>query len=157
MGLSGDVGIGLGTSSPAYKLDVAGVIHATTGIWTDGYFSGRGLAQTSDEREKTDWRRIHLSLHDIVNAPAGSFAWLHAAGRGAGTTAQYWQKYIPEVVSTGKGGKLNMEYGPLAYIVAHRVAEEVDGQGAEVRRLREELDTAKQQIKDLRARLGITS
>lgn len=37
--LGGNVGIG--NSNPAYKLDVMGVIHATTGIFSDGYVSAK--------------------------------------------------------------------------------------------------------------------
>lgn len=146
------------------NLEASGVIHATTGIWTDGYFSGRGLVQTSDERDKGGWRGITFTLADIVNAPAGSFAWLNAPGRSAGTTAQYWQKFTPELVGTKPDGKLSLEYGPLAFLVAHKTAEElnktntkVDTQGEELRRVKEELNAAKGQIKELRARLGIAS
>lgn len=146
--LGGNVGIG--TDSPSEKLDVAGVIHASTGIWTEGYFSGRGLTQTSDERDKGGWRNVTFTLVDIVNAPAGSFAWLNAPGRSAGTTAQYWQKFIPELVGTKPDGKLSLEYGPLAFLIAKKDADEIY-------QLRQELDEAKGQIKELRARLGIAS
>lgn len=148
----------------AMTLSSSGVLYVTTGIWTDGYFSGRGLAQTSDERDKGGWRDITFTLADIVNAPAGSFAWLNAPGRSAGTTAQYWQKYTPELVGTKPDGKLSLEYGPLAFLIAHKTAEElyetntkVDKQGEELRRVKEELGAAKIEINNLRARLGITS
>lgn len=49
--------VGIGWKSPEYTLDVLGTIHASTGIFSDGYVSARGQ-NTSDARLKKDIRNF---------------------------------------------------------------------------------------------------
>ena len=139
---------GSGSVTTYGNFDATGVIHATTGIYTDGYLSGGGLSTTSDEREKKNWRKVNIGLKAILNAPAGAFDWINKPGSGAGTTAQYWQKFVPELVGEIDDVK-NLQYGPLAYLCVHALAEHETEQDREIRKLRK-------RVAELEKRLNIS-
>lgn len=102
--------------------------NSSTGKWI------ASSGSSSDERLKEDWQPIALSLDEVVAAPCGTFKWKGEEGRSAGSTAQYWNVIIPELTTTGDSWTL--EYGQLAYIIGHKVAEEVIDLRKEVAELR---------------------
>ena len=120
---SGNVGIG--TTSPQYKLDVSGVIHSTTGIFSDGYVSAKGQNTSSDMRLKRVLEEVTLSVEDIAAAPAVRFAWKGGAGVDVGTSAQYWEKVLPDVVKRDDAGWLTMQYGNAAMVAVIALARRV--------------------------------
>lgn len=111
--------VGLGTTSPSYKLHVSGQIYSTG-----------GFTFLSDERKKNIIDRdVQLTVADIANAPL-----IHYTLKGdkeqrvrVGSIAQYWQKVLPESVTEAKDGTLSMSYDLQAHtavvMLARRVQE----------------------------------
>ena len=115
--LKGNVGIG--TTSPSYKLHVSGQIYCTG-----------GFTFLSDERKKNIIDHdVKLSVADIANAPLIHYTLKDDPLRRVriGSIAQYWQKVLPESVSTDKEGTLSMSYDLQAHtavvVLARRVQE----------------------------------
>jgi hypothetical protein len=111
--------VGLGTTSPSYKLHVSGQIYSTG-----------GFTFLSDERKKNIIDRdVKLSVADIANAPLIHYTLKDDPLRRVriGSIAQYWQKVLPESVSTDKEGTLSMSYDLQAHtavvVLARRVQE----------------------------------
>ena len=150
--LSSDGKVGVLTAIPAYELDVTGVIHATTGIFADGYVSAGGLSTTSDARMKENLSPVALSVRDIAAAPAVSFTWKNGGGQSAGSIAQYWQKHLPMLVQGTD--MLMMQYGNIALIAAIKVAQEVETHAEKIRRLESTVAAQEKEINRLRAKLN---
>lgn len=138
----GNVGIGM---VPYYNLDVNGtarvaslIIGNATLSWdssesammvNQNFFSTKGItalasASTSDMREKDVVRNIELDIKNIAAAPCFIHRWKdpekYAPGEYAGTSAQYWQGVLPQVVSGKKW--LALDYGKAAMVSAIAIA-----------------------------------
>ena len=115
--------VGLGMQRPAYKLDVAGVIHSTTGIFSDGYMSAKGINTASDMRLKRRIADVALTVRDVAEAPVYRFAWINGGGIDVGSTAQYWAARVPELTHLlADGIHLGLDYGKAALLSVVAVA-----------------------------------
>lgn len=140
MTLNGDKGINLNTGSN-YGVTVSGKfyltsnayleynasnsgIHASKGIYSDGYMTAGSTSSSSDARMKKNLRDIVLDIKDIAAAPAVEFDWVDEwRGSGAGSIAQYWEGLLPQNVRCfGEDGMLALEYGNIALISAVMLA-----------------------------------
>jgi hypothetical protein len=144
--------IGIGTTSPNYKLDVAGVIHSSTGIFSDGYVSALGQNTSSDERLKDIKGDINISIDVLANAPSKLFEWKDnkALGTQVGTIAQYWQKVLPQVVHDRGDGYLAMQYDVTALLAVISVAKMVQNHEARIKKLEQENEALREQLKELK-------
>ena len=109
--------VGIGNSNPAYKLDVTGVVHATAGIFSDGYMSAKGINTASDVRLKRRIADVALTVKDVAEAPVYRFAWINGGGIDVGSTAQYWAARVPELTHLlADGIHLGLDYGKAAVV-----------------------------------------
>jgi hypothetical protein len=79
--------VGIGTSSPAYPLDVSGIIRGTN-------------VSPSDARLKTNVRPIEHALDDVERLRGVRFDWKKDGTHSIGVVAQEVEKVYPELVST---------------------------------------------------------
>jgi hypothetical protein len=111
--------VGIGTSTPAFELDVAGDIQCVE------------LHQTSDARLKTDVRPLERPLERIEAIPAVSFVWREEAGaagatpgeRSIGVLAQDVESVLPEAVTSGDGTHKSVNYAELTALLIGAVQE----------------------------------
>ncbi len=106
------------TGSNTYALEVGGSIGANS-------YNNR-----SDIRKKNRIKDVDLRLDQIAKAPAFEYYWLDPSidhDLHVGTSAQYWESVLPQVVTTAKDeiGTLSMQYGVAALISAISVARKV--------------------------------
>lgn len=98
---SGNVGIG--TTTPSYKLDVSGTIR------------GFGITDSSDIRLKKDIKPLDFSLEKLLQVNGVSYHWKDAAlpNKQIGFIAQQLEKIYPELVETDQFGMKSVNYSHL--------------------------------------------
>ena len=102
---------------------VNGVIHSTTGIFSDGYMSAKGQNTASDVRLKRRIADVALTVRDVAEAPVYRFAWINGGGIDVGSTAQYWAAKVPELTHLlADGIHLGLDYGKAALLSIVAVA-----------------------------------
>lgn len=144
--------IGIGTTSPNYKLDVTGVIHSTAGMFSDEYVSALGQNTSSDERLKDIKGDINVPIDVLANAPSKLFEWKDnkALGAQVGTIAQYWQRELPQVVHDRGDGYLSMQYDVTALMGVISVAKMVQNHEERIKKLERENEALREQLKKLK-------
>ena len=101
----------------ANTVDAANTIHATTGIFSDGYMSAKGINTASDARLKRRIADVALTVRDVAEAPVYRFAWINGGDIDVGSTAQYWGAKVPELTHRLPDGKhLGLDYGKAAVV-----------------------------------------
>lgn len=101
----------------ANKVDASDTIHATTGIFSDGYMSAKGINTASDVRLKRRIADVALTVRDVAEAPVYRFAWINGGGIDVGSTAQYWGAKVPELTHLLSDGiHLGLDYGKAAVV-----------------------------------------
>jgi hypothetical protein len=88
----------------------------------------------SDENLKTDWASVGP---DFVNrlsmVKSGTYTRIDTGERQAGSSAQDWQKLLPEVVSSGE--HLSLAYGNAALVAVIELSKRVIEQDAKIAKL----------------------
>lgn len=153
--------VGIGTTSPSEKLDVAGNIKASgliigepdavladydgaVKVMGEAYIKGSIHAEssyhdmnytTSDERLKDFEGDVEVDLEKIKTLPKKYFRWKEhpERGRTLGTSAQALQEIYPELVATRTDGMLSVNYEGLA-IVALAAVDKLAEKNAELER-----------------------
>lgn len=131
------------------SLTVLGVIHATTGIYTDGYISARKQDTSSDRRLKTDFRPLDGALEYIRGTHFTRFRWKDGSGESVGIIAQEEQsrEYGFLVRSHGEIGHLTYDYAASTALLGAALQEEdekVEALKRRVKELENELNKLKQ-------------
>ena len=102
---------------------VNGVIHSTTGIFSDSYMSAKGINTASDMRLKRRIADVALTVRDVAEAPVYRFEWINGGGIDVGSTAQYWGAKVPELTHLlADGIHLGLDYGKAALLSVVAVA-----------------------------------
>lgn len=133
---SGNVGIG--TTSPAYKLDVSGDIHASGSV-----------TQDSDINLKNISKDILIPLDDIAEAPLFEFTYKNDENKRihVGTSAQYWVEKNNWFCKKQDNGYYDMEIQNLALASAISIAREFKKYKEETEST---IDSIKKEIKELK-------
>lgn len=127
--------MGIGTTSPGYKLTVAGIIAPTADAtynlgtsalrWNVLYYTT--ASQTSDRRLKTNIKPLKYGLKEVLALKPVSYNWKKTPGTDPkiGLIAQDVRKIVPEVVSGDeKKEKLGMNYAELVAVLINAVKEQ---------------------------------
>lgn len=131
-----NMNVGIGTTAPAFKLDVAGAAHASS------------FPTSSDKRLKTNVNRLSNVLEKLDKIEGISFEWnelYESLGRSTGhreigVTAQDVEAVFPELVTTwGEEGYKAVDYGRLAGVLIEAV-KELKAENALLRRRVEALE-----------------
>jgi hypothetical protein len=108
-----------------------------------GNFTAAGtITANSDERIKTDWAGLPADfIERLAGVKSGTYTRLDTGARQAGSSAQDWQKLLPEVVTVGEDeqGTLSLGYGNAALVAAVELAKVVVELKAEVQSLKAQL------------------
>ena len=122
--------VGISTTTPAYNLHIVGTAYATG-----------GFQNGSDIRYKHILQDLPLTADQVAAAPSFLFRWTDGTDRAihAGTSAQYWQTVLPQVVRTGGDGRLSMQYGVAALLSAITLAKTAVDHEARLRKLEERM------------------
>jgi hypothetical protein len=84
------------------------------------------ITANSDERLKTDWHPVRDGFIDeVATAKSGTFTLISSGARQAGTSAQDWEKLLPETVMKDGDGIRSLAYGNAALVTAIELAKEV--------------------------------
>ena len=117
---NGDIGIG--TSSPGYKLDVSGTVNIASGsalrFGGTQICTSAGCTSTSDMRLKENIQPLDFSLEKLLSLKGYHYDWKDKAKYGSshqvGLLAQELEKVYPEVVITdSETGMKSVAYGHL--------------------------------------------
>lgn len=138
-----------GTETGNNALNVLGVAHATTGIYTDGYISARKQDTSSDIRLKTDFRPIAGALEYIRGTHFTRFRWKDGGEESVGIIAQEERnrEYGFLVRSHGEIGYLTYDYAASTALLGAALQEEdekVEALKKRVKELENELNKLKQ-------------
>lgn len=115
-----------GTVTGSNALNVAGVAHATTGIYTDGYISARKQDTASDIRLKKDFRKIDNALKYVLNTHYTRFRWKDDDKESIGIIAQEEQnrEYGFLVQNRREVGHLTYDYAASTALLGAAIQEE---------------------------------
>jgi hypothetical protein len=134
-------GIGIGTTSPGYKLQV--------GESGDGTEARANAWNTfSDRRLKRDFQKIEDPLNRIANINGYYYYWTKDKKdqtRQVGVIAQEIEAVLPEIVSTDKEGIKSVNYSKLSALFIEAIKE----QNQIINAQRVELDALKQEVSEL--------
>jgi hypothetical protein len=103
--------VGIGTTDPTEKLDVAGNVKATSFLYS------------SDKSLKTNIQPLTNSLNKVKQLEGVSFNWKENGEQSIGLIAQDVEKVFPELVSSEEGNKA-VAYGNLVAVLIEAVKEQ---------------------------------
>lgn len=120
---NGNIGMSNAVAGKPIKFFTSG------GNWTfasNGDFTSSGnVTAYSDERLKKDWAPLPGDfIERLASVKAGTYTRIDTGERQAGSSAQDWQRLLPEVVSEGEE-YLSLAYGNAALVAAAALAQRV--------------------------------
>ncbi len=105
---------------------------------TGNFTAGGNVTAYSDERLKTDWVGFQDNfVEQLATIKSGTYTRIDSGERQAGSSAQDWQKLLPEVVqaAANKDKTLTLAYGNAALVSSIELAKRVVDQEARINRL----------------------
>lgn len=137
-----------GTQTGSDALNVAGVAHATTGIYTDGYISARRQDTASDIKLKKDFRKIDNALKYVLNTHYTRFRWKDDNKESIGIIAQEEQnrEYGFLVQNRKEIGHLTYDYAASTALLGAAIQEE----DSKVEKLRKRIIKLENELSNLK-------
>lgn len=137
-----------GTVTGSNALNVAGVAHATTGIYTDGYISARRQDTASDIKLKKDFRKIDNALKYVLNTHYTRFRWKDDNKESIGIIAQEEQnrEYGFLVQNRKEIGHLTYDYAASTALLGAAIQEE----DSKVEKLRKRIIKLENELSNLK-------
>jgi hypothetical protein len=147
--------VGIGTTSPAYRLHVAGHIYATGDVYCYGW------SICSDQRWKTNIKPIQNALDNVLKMQGVTYYWKvdeypdkhFPEGEQIGFIAQEIEKVYPQVVHTDKDGYKSVDYSKLTPILVEAIKEQ-QKIIEELQKVIQQLQEENSQIKQANAQLS---
>ncbi len=136
--------VGIGTSSPSYRLDVSGTIRGNN-------------VSPSDARLKTQIKTIDNALERVILLRGTQFKWIEdkeQEGLQIGVIAQEVEAVFPEVVSSDTEGYKSVNYGKLVAPLIEAVKRLKKQQDVDVGMLQKENAALKEELAATRERLA---
>jgi hypothetical protein len=110
---SSNVNVGIGTTAPAYKLDVSGTIRATGDI-----------IAYSDARVKENVETLDGALDKVMKMRGVSYNKIGEQEKKVGVIAQEILEVLPEVVSQDETGTYSVAYGNIVSVLIEAIKEQ---------------------------------
>lgn len=156
--------VGINNPNPQYALDVTGVIHSTTGIFSDGYVTAGAAQSASDSRLKgniRDLQRDPIALIKLLRPREWDWnQYSTVQGHAMGFVAQEVQNYLPFMIGSVKdkhlGNRLTLGYEQFHALWAAGLQNHesrIDKIERENKEFRKENSELKQKVQELQNRL----
>lgn len=111
---------------------------------------GAGLQSTSDIRFKSNFNSLpDDTLNKVLNAPEFTYNWKDETTTSIGTSAQYWEDKIPELVHEMEDGTKTFSYERYTVVLQKALKEEHRLREEEKKRFKEEIDSLNTRLNDL--------
>ena len=144
--------VGIGTTTPGYKLTVNGTAWCSSGAWTG-----------SDIRWKRDVAEINDVLSNVLTLKPVTYQWKteefpemnFTDGRQIGLIAQDVEKIFPELVKTDNNGYKAVSYEKLSVVLLEGMKEQqtqIESQKSQIESQQKQIDELKTLIKGLQQR-----
>lgn len=143
------VGLFIGTTIANSML-----INNAGSVFIPEYLSVKGTAVTSDARLKTVIGNVSLTMEQIAHAPAYYFYWRKNGERSAGSIAQYWRTYLPEVVLENPDKMLGLDYSRAALLSAIVTARRVLTVESRMLTAEERIESLTAEVTELKEKLN---
>lgn len=147
--VGGNGNVGIGTTSPSYKLHVAGVIYTSSNLLAAGE-----VTSGSDARYKRILSHAEIDINTIANAPIINFKWTDREDNKAhlGSTAQYWYgtSLCNGVIPTNDEKLWTMGYGQIALASVVSVAKKVVNHEEEIKNLKRRVNELENELEQYR-------
>lgn len=130
--------VGIGTTSPAYKLEVNGTIHASGGVSVVGAIISDDYLYNSDARLKTDVLPLEHASEGIACLQGVTYRLTSPEASQEpqlGLIAQEVERCFPEVVSTGPDGFKSVSYARLVAPLIENAKEQQQALAAQQREI----------------------
>lgn len=112
--------------------------------------AGAGLQSTSDIRFKSNINSLsENTLDQVLNAPEFTYTWKDETTTSIGTSAQYWEDKIPELVHEMEDGTKTFSYERYTVVLQKALKEEHRLREEEGKKFKEDINSLNTRLNDL--------
>ena len=112
--------------------------------------AGAGLQSTSDIRFKSNIKSLQDNILDqVLNAPEFTYNWKDETITSIGTSAQYWEDKIPELVYEMEDGTKTFSYERYTVVLQKALKEEHRLREEERKKFKEDINSLNTRLNDL--------
>jgi hypothetical protein len=142
--------VGIGTTSPAYKLDVNGDIRTTGCLVYNGGTLGTCV---SDRRSKENIQNLTFinPLEKVLNLQPKKFTFKNDSMEITGLIAQEVEQIAPELVTSDENGYKRIKYGYIQWLLLEAIKE----QQKQIEQLQKENQELKSGLDNLESRIAM--